>query len=321
MGGSVTRGRRVAPWLLVMHIQRILCPVDYSEFSRHAVDQALAVGRWYGGRLTVMHVVPPSTVPLIAPVPSQHEPHVVTPEDCELLRQQAARFVAAESGGAAVEVEIVVGGIVDEVVSRAKSLPADIVVMGSHGRSGFDRLMLGSVTERTLRKAPCPVLIVPHRAPDAVPTGPVPYRHVVCAVDFSPSSMRALEYAVSLAGKAGARVTALHVVELARVFEPTVIPVPDTMSYYERLAADARERLRRLIAAGTPADVYVEGVLARGKPYQEILRVATEQSADLIVLGAHGGIAGLMAFGSTVNQIVRQADCPVLTVRADRAAS
>jgi nucleotide-binding universal stress UspA family protein len=304
-----------------MRIDRILCPVDYSEFSRHAVDQALAIRHWYGGRLTVLHVVPGVEGLLTDPIPAPHSPHVATPADLVLLRQQAARFVAAESGDLSVDVKVVIGRVVDEVVREAELLPADMVVMGSHGRSGFDRLMLGSVTERVLRKASCPVLIVPRRAPDAVPAGPVPYRHVVCAIDFSPSSVKALEYAVSIAGKAGARVTAFHAVELARVFEPTVIAGPDTMSYYQSLAADARERLRRLLASHTPIDVYVEGVLGKGSPYQEILRVAAEQSADLVVLGAHGGLAGRLAFGSTVNQVVRQADCPVVTVRADRAAS
>jgi nucleotide-binding universal stress UspA family protein len=88
---------------------------------------------------------------------------------------------------------------------------ADLLVMGTHGRSGFEQLLLGSVTEKVLRKASCPVLTVPRRHPDAVPETPVLFKEILCPVDFSDCSMRALNHAMSLAQEADAHLTVLHV--------------------------------------------------------------------------------------------------------------
>ena len=90
---------------------------------------------------------------------------------------------------------------------------ADVVVMGTHGRSGFDRFFLGSVAEKTLRTSPVPVLVVPPRTPDVMPASRDPFRRVLCAVDSSQDSARALEYAASLARHAAGRLTLMHAVE------------------------------------------------------------------------------------------------------------
>jgi nucleotide-binding universal stress UspA family protein len=215
-----------------------------------------------------------------------------------------------------VEVAVVGGNPAQEILIQSRIRDADVIVLGSHGRSGFERLRLGSVAEHVLRRAECPVLVVPHRAPDAVPAGPVVYRQIVCGVDFSPSSDKALACAIDLARHDGAQVTAVHAVELAHVLQPTVIAGPDTLSVHTRLRADARERLRRLMASHTAANFGVDEVLVDGSPRGEILRVAADRRADLIVLGAHGSVAGALVFGSTTSLIVREATCPVLTVRA-----
>ena len=99
----------------------------------------------------------------------------------------------------------------EAMVWRARTTLADLIVIGTHGRSGFERLMLGSVAEKVLRKAACPVLTVPAHAPDAVPREAGSVRRILCPVDFSSSSEDALEYALaSLAQEAHARLTVLH---------------------------------------------------------------------------------------------------------------
>jgi nucleotide-binding universal stress UspA family protein len=301
-----------------MTLNRILSPIDFSEHSRHAVDHAIAIGRWYGGHLTALHMVPVPPV-FQGPGPSLEPPPGPTVADLESLTARARQFIRDESGDALVPpptVEVTVGRVAHGIVSRATTLTADLIIMGTHGRSGFDRLVLGSVTERVLRTAPCPVLTVPPRTPDAVPGGPAPYRRILCAVDFSPSSERALAFALSLGGTGATRVTVAHVVEVTQILEPTVIGVPDVLSYTERLRADRRERLRRFIATHTPEPRYVEAVLGECKAYADILRIAADERCDLIAIGVHGGLASALAFGSTVNQVVRHATCPVLTVRA-----
>jgi nucleotide-binding universal stress UspA family protein len=296
-------------------IDRILCPVDFSDFSRHALDQALAIAKWCGASVTVLHVVPPELEPDPLLPMGRAAPAPLTATHFNQLRAQVTRFARAEGGDQVpVTVEVTEGNIVAETLRFATEPPADLLVLGTHGRSGFDRLLLGSVTERLLRKAPCPVLTVPRRMPDVVPVGPVLYRRILCAVDFSPSSAKALDYAIALEAASDARVSALHVVEAGRVLEPDF--VDETGGYQSVLRGNAVERLHRFAAAHGGAARTAHQVVGSGKPYAEILRVAGDERSDLIVLGVHGGVAGLTGFGSTVNQVVRHASCPVLSLRA-----
>ena len=101
-----------------------------------------------------------------------------------------------------MQFEIGEGNTAAEVVARASAMPSDLIVMGTHGRAGFERVVLGSVTEKVLRRAPCPVLTVPRNVADAVPAPPVLFTRIVCAVDFSDCSIHALNYAMSLAQEA-----------------------------------------------------------------------------------------------------------------------
>jgi len=295
---------------------RILCPVDFSDASRHAVDHALALARWYGGTITAAHVIPPmmslqpsAGLPLYPPI-------VFTPQDLEQFRSETTKFVEAEGGSTQVNAVVVEGSIATEIVQLAESLPADIVVMGTHGRSGFERLLLGSVTERVLRKAPCPVLTVPPRAIDAVPLGPVLFTRILCAIDFSPSSLKALDYAVSLSAAAGARLSVVHVLELIPTVEPVFIGGPGLEEFHQVMRDAGRKRLHEMVSTHGKGDGTITEVVGEGKAYREILRVAAEERSDLIVIGAHGGVAGVGAFGSTTNHIVRQATCPVLSLKA-----
>ena len=297
----------------MINIQRILCPVDFSEFSRHALDYAAAIAKWYDARLIALHVVPPMT-PALPPTGEGLYPSLVfSPADLQQFDNELASFGAA-SGAARLETQVTQGSVVGEIIRAAEGLPADLLVVGTHGRSGFDRLVLGSTTEKLLRKVSCPVLTVPARAPEAPPTGPLCTR-VLCAVDFSPVSLRALALAESLAGEAAARLCVMHVLEPVSILEPVEAGGRDA-SVGADARREAQQRLKELISSDTRAFTDVSDVVVAGKPYREILRTAAEQASDLIVIGAHGGRLGLPAFGSTTNHVVREATCPVLTVRA-----
>jgi nucleotide-binding universal stress UspA family protein len=297
----------------MVNMTRILCPVDFSDFSRHALDYAVGIARWYDAGITTLHVIPPITA--FGPPAGEglYPPLVFSAADLQQFRDELDAFASA-SGVAALDTEVTQGSVAGEIVRFANELPADLLVMGTHGRSGFDRLMLGSVTEKILRKAPCPVLTVPARASAVVPVNAL-FSRVLCAVDFSPASLHALTLAQSLAGEAAARLSVMHVLEPVSVFEPVVATGPDLPAVNAELRRDARHRLEKLIDSETRAFTDVAEVVVAGKPYREILRTAAEQHADLIVIGAHGGRRGLPAFGSTTAHVVREAACPVLTVR------
>ena len=295
-------------------IERILCPVDFSEGSRHAVDHALAIARWYNAAITALHVSPPiATAPYIDPL--VHPPPLVrTPEDLENMRLRLALFVEQESGDFSITPLVTEGNIAGEIVRVAETTRADLVVMGTHGRSGFQRLILGSVTESVLRHARCPVLTVPPTVPDAVPVGPRLFRRILCAVDFSPSSLKALDYASSLAQQGDAALTIIHVVEpIADYRTGGIVEGLDDKA----LQTAAERHLGELVDGRLKGRPQVTQSLGVGKPAPEILRVADQRAVDLIVLGVAGrGVADIIWFGSTANQIVRRATCPVLTLRS-----
>jgi nucleotide-binding universal stress UspA family protein len=293
-------------------ITNILCPVDFSTFSRNALDHAAAIARWYDAPVTALHVLPAVAAFVPASGEGLYPPLVFSEDDLRQFRDELDAF-ARQSGVAHIVSEVVQGSVSREVVRRANTLPADLIVMGTHGRSGFDRLMLGSTTESLLRKAPCPVLTVPAHAPD-VSSVSAPFTRVLCAVDFSPESLRALALAESLASEAAARLSVMHVLEPVSVFEPVVAGGQEPAVNAE-VRRGARHRLEELISRDTRAFADVAELVVSGKPYREILREAADQGSDLIVIGAHGGRLGLPAFGSTTNHLVREATCPVLTVR------
>lgn len=289
--------------------RRILCPIDFSEFSRHAIDHALALAQWYGGSVTALHVVTP--VPYADPLMAAAV--VFTPDDVDRLRRELSAFVTEECGTTPVEAKVVEwGAAAPAIVAEAEAMSADLLVLGTHGRSGFERFVLGSVTERVVRKVACPVLTVPTAMPDAVPIGPLAFARILCAVDFSPASTKALALARSMAKKAHAELTVMHVVEPVLQFEPIVAGSTSWLDLDETARQAMAARMHAAVAEGDP----VTEVVVTGKPYREILRQAVDGQADLLVMGTHAGKAGLFGFGSTTNRVVREATCPVLSLGA-----
>src|SRR5688500_17795398 len=178
---------------VMIEIRRILCPVDFSDYSRRALDHAIAIARWYGSTVTALHVVSPAPAAGYGPGPGTFPPMVLTAVHRAHLLAETRAFVEAEGApGVGTEAVVREGQTAAEIVDQATGMNADLLVIGTHGRSGFERLLLGSVAEKVLRKARCPVLTVPGRLPDAVPAGPGLFKRILCAVDFSESSMNAL---------------------------------------------------------------------------------------------------------------------------------
>lgn len=293
-------------------IDRILCPLDLSEFSKRAFEHGLVLARWYGAKVVAVHVftgfMPPgdeSTYPAwLRRVPEARK------EIDRELREQVSSPLAE---GMDVPLVLREGDPVSAILAEAKAMSADLVVMSTHGRSGFDRLTLGSVAYKVLRKSPCPVLVVPAQA--AAPEGRFEgYRRVICATDFSDDSARALDFALSIAERAGSRLTLAHVVEVAENPEVVEGESPLAVVRRERIAT-ARERLRALVASREGRGPAIDETVRLGRPYSELLSLAKEAEADLLVLGVRGrGAIDLTLFGSTTTQVVRRAACDVLTV-------
>jgi nucleotide-binding universal stress UspA family protein len=300
----------------VVTFKHILCPIDLSESSAAPLGYAVAVARRYKSELTVLHVVPTfdavqfqsgqlgDPVRLVPAVPREE---VLA----ELLR------VLDTAGGATLGARLnaEAGDPVATIMEQAVAMPADLLVMGTHGRSGFERFVLGSVAEKLLRKALCPTLTVPPHAAHVGHAG-AQFDRILCAMDFSPAALQALGFALDLAHQAKTVVTVLHVVEWLAEDQPGAYPYLNVEELQQRLTEDAEAQMRPLVAeAAGPQREFVP-LVRMGRAHREIVQAAESIDANLIVMGAQGrGDTGLRVFGSTAQQVVRTATCPVLTVR------
>lgn len=300
-------------------IERILFPTDFSPFSAHALRHALALTRRFKARLKVAHVIPH-----VLPTGDADyfgAPWLITPETRRHVDEEMRRFLSpAREARIDYETEICEGDPWREIVALAEEMAADLVVMGTHGRGGLERLFLGSVAEKLIRRLPCPVLTVCHEegrtweAPGLV-------ARILCATDFSETSSDALRMALALATEEQARVTLLHVVEnIPEYGSPMNLGLPDLGPLRQDLEQAARARLQDMASAAETPKAKIEVRVEFGRAYKEILRIAAEERADLLLVGAQGhGVIEHMLSGSNAQHVIRGATCPVLTVRPVRA--
>ena len=295
--------------------QRILCAVDFSQCSQHALDEAVALAHLYDASLTVLHVFPQAiAADPFAGLPEFQPFHLTEHHRAHLFHH--LKTFAEREGAESRRVDYAVREGVDidaEILVAARQIRPDLVVIGTHGRSGVQHLMLGSVAEKVLHKACCPVLTVPERAADAVPAAG--FRRILCGVDFSECSISALRYAVSLTWQSAAHLQVLSVVQLIPMYEMTgAVPL-----YYPGLLTELKSEItKRLedVVNAEAAGLDVQSLVTTGTPHREIVRVAAEAHVDLVVVGAHSHPAvERILFGSTTNHVVRRVSCPVLTVR------
>ena len=295
----------------MIRLTRILVATDFSP----AADAALAHGRRlaeeFGASLHLVHAFedPYTTAAFAAEV---HTFSPLTFRDALLAQTQkqlADRLPPPRDGSVAGTTQVVAGPPAQAIVEEAAAIGADLVVIGTHGRSGMAHLLIGSVAERVLRTAPCPVLTVHDAPPRAV-------KRILVPTDFSATADAALEYAYTLAERLGATVQLLHVLDdpLMNAGGVTEACLDETPLMRGALLRDARSRIaHRSVHEGM---VRVEGDVLFGHGASTIAEYAAERGIDVIVMGTHGrtGLAHLL-IGSVAERLVRVAPCPVLTVR------
>jgi nucleotide-binding universal stress UspA family protein len=295
-----------------MVIRCLLCPVDFSDFSRRALHYADALAVRYGADLYVLHVyleVVPPAVPLEVP----NAPNGGSAREATI----GALSEFAKGAGVTREVRRVArpGLPVQGILDYAAEIRTDLIVLGTHGRSGLDRALLGSTAERVLHKATCPVLTVPGAAPESVASDRPLFTHVLCAVDFSPATAPAVEHGFSLARDLGAKLTLLHVMEMLSDHDARTWAEHRVWQFVEMRREQTLEKLRQLVPDEARPQCQCCERVELGSAARAILRVADHMHADLIVMGPQGlSGAGPLVFGSTTQTVLRHAACPVLTV-------
>jgi len=291
----------------------ILYPADLSETSPRVFELACALARDHGARLIVLHVqLPPVGT---AEVIERRDPQAYYDGVWQELRR-----LQAPAANILVEHQLAVGRPAGEILRVARESQAGLIVMGTHGRSGLGRLVMGSVAEAVVREASCPVLTAKFPAADASAGA----RHaglvqtILHPTDFSSEAQGAFELACALARDYGARLVVVHVKpippllgsEFGAVFPPEPADVYDSL--WQQLS-HARPR-----NTATP----VAHHLCEGDAAAQILQLASDCKCDLIVMGTHGRTGvGRLLLGSVAEAVVRRAPCPVLTVKASMANS
>lgn len=297
----------------MVRFTHILHPTDLSAAAAPGLGYATAIARWYQAHLTVLHVVPTFDAQPVPPAAFGEAEQIVFPPSRDVVLEEMRRVVADDTlSDIRHELSVAEGDPAPVILDRALTLRADLVVLGTHGRRGFDRLIHGSVAERVVQRAPCPVLMIPPHAGPA-PSEPI-FKRILCPIDFSAASEQALGFALDLASQSNGAVTTIHVVDWMAEDPLTTTSEFDIAGYQEQLATEARRKLTALAEAEPHPWCEVEPIVASGRSHREILRYAADTSADLIVMGTHGR-GGVNLFGSTTHQVVRAATCPVLVVR------
>jgi len=272
-------------------ISKILLATDFSPESHNALQCALSLSRRYGSKLFVAHAVQAEAVPLPDLMQNNAEQNMARLELTEELKSVPHQTIV-KSGD---PWEVLSAILADEHV--------DLIVMATHGRGGFNKLVLGSTAEQVIRHAPCPVLTVgPHvRLPNRDHMGSILY-----ATDFSEGSMRALTYALSLAEQDCSELTMLYVIQAKPFSESELV----TWKRHHR------DKLKELVPRSVDLAHDPEIEVEVGDPGQEIVRLADNRNSNLVVMGCHaGGAFSTHLPWTTLHHVLHYVHCPVLTVR------
>jgi nucleotide-binding universal stress UspA family protein len=284
--------------------QKILCPVDFFPGSLHAFDFALKLARNYDARVIALHVVEPV-------IPTVYEPAFSVPDLTNELEKQSKRLMKelnakAEKAGVPLKTEVRLGDINTEIGDAVEKTKADLVVVGTHGSKGFERWLMGSVTEKLMRHCPVPLMVIGGRRKAGTP--PPGIDSILVTTDFSDGTSDAMKYAFSIAQESGAKIDLLHVID-----EHVMVEAPSDVR--ESMIDGIRKKLDDLVPGTAKSRREANTTVATGTPYQAILKTAKKDKVGLIVMNVHGkGMLDRVLVGSTAERVVRGAECPVLLI-------
>ncbi len=289
----------------------ILVALDFSEHSEAALERAMAVARESAAVLHLLHAyeVPLGSIPIY---------DVQVPQSMlDAVRDAAARRIEkarakVDAAGITCHVHLTASPPTPAIVDTARTLRADLIVMGTRGLSGFQHALLGSNAERTVRLAPCPVLTL---GPEA--SAKAKFARILAPIDFSKQGEAAVAVAIEVALEHQGSVDLLHAYDLpAGVAMGYGGAIPQ--SVWDGIEAGARASLEKACEPLKSAGVPFQTHLVVGPATDAILATAKSEHADLIVMGTHGrrGFHHLL-LGSVAERTLRLASCPVLTIRSE----
>jgi nucleotide-binding universal stress UspA family protein len=291
-------------------IKTVLCPTDFSAVSIQGVELAADLAGLLGAQLVVAHAVEPTLSVYMTGFEVVPESVLLLAQDRARAAEERLRQLATRAGERVATLTRVTTNVQpqDAILALARELPADLIVMGTHGRTGLGHLFLGSVTERVVAHAPCPVVALrdmdQYERFRPLAASRTAELAVLVPIDFSSHSLAIVEQAMGLAATLPLRVILLHVVD----------PV-SWGDLQEFRITTARERLAGFVPASLESRI--ETLVSVGTPAREICRVAQAKGARLVVMGAERhGVLDHLIFGASTKDVLRHAPCPVWVVPA-----
>ncbi len=300
----------------MLQLKKILVPRDFSPSGEEALQYALDLARRVGAEVRLLFV---EVLHEDAP-----DPTATHPSYRRILRERLLEDIKpelVEETPDSEEVQIKPALVSDiapapAIVSYAKRCDIDLIVMGTHGRRGVRRLLLGSTAEEVVRTAPCPVFTVRSQDPSAV--APKEIASILVPLDFSRHSQTALCHAKELAAVYDARLDLLHVVEdWLWLYPAFYTDVMNSVGIDPDLEEKAAEELKQFYHETEGPGPAVDFHVRKGHAAHEIIRFAEEHRSELVVMSTHG-LRGLDHFllGSIAEKVVRRSPAPVFTVKA-----
>jgi nucleotide-binding universal stress UspA family protein len=288
-------------------IKNILYATDFSPVAIAALPYVRGIARQYGAEIHVLHVKQPTSYAFVTPdmVPTMEEME-------ERLEEARSEEIHKVFSGISHEMIFGTRSLWDEMDEIIQSQCIDLIVIGTSGRTGAARMLLGSVAAEILRRAPCPVLTVgPHCTGSAKEH--LNMREILYATDFSPESVAAAPYAISFAREHRSDLTLLNVIQQTRGVE---------LVHPDQFVDSTWRLLQKLVPAEAGLRSTPTCIVTKGEPAEAILKIAGERKPDLIVLGAKG-VKHMMNVAThlsraTAQEVIANAPCPVLTVRAPK---
>lgn len=292
-----------------LHLKSLLVPIDFSDFSLKALEYANFLAEQSGASIELLHVVEPLRIPKKLKMSHGDWEDLMVHDSACCLRQLTEEKIEKEIP---VHSEVRIGNACQEICNAASQQNQNLIVVGTHGRSGLMHLFLGSTAERVVRFAPCSVLVVRGRKQKDI--GIIKPKRILVPMDFSRNSKLALETAAVLAKQFDARLMLLNVI-------PTCYGLGgyDCIDY-GTLEGEMRENAQRefadILKRIGQTGVKAETRIVDGRPASRIVEATKDLKADLIVISTHGrtGFEHLV-LGSTTEEVVRHAPCHVLVIR------
>jgi nucleotide-binding universal stress UspA family protein len=301
-----------------LNIQNIIVPIDFSKMSVQAIQIARQLARRFGASIHLAHVRQVNyATDFVAPVPPMVPfPFVPYEQNAEQTALKQLKKVATEYGVPSAGCDVLSGAPpFDEVCRLAQTIPADLVVMPTHGRTGLKHVFLGSTAERIVQHSSCPVFVTRGSALQSDNGSRFRIKTILVPVDFSSCSREGLRYAIAFANEFGAKIILLHATYIGYVYSCEGTAIYDIPSLQKAARKTAERKMREFVRSVNFGNVKFETVFTEGSPVLDICAFAKDHDVDLIITSTHGftGFTHVL-IGSIAEQVVRHAPCSVLVV-------